>query len=229
MIIFPDLNDHFPGLVNAHFSRAFSTPRNHFQTRSWSLSLPTSARFQWRLPRSLAVSPLHWQSPCDYTRPHGMLVRLKQYVKIKCLLFNHGLERMEIEQTENQTTNMQTSKSFVFQWLWMISIIVYLFILPEWLSVSRNLPREHSKGIKTEESSVLLRVLLLAAPTRCAQSGWPLGLGSLHYNRPLVSRLKFQDRICFLSQKHLPVNNHFSGLVNDHFSTHKCLFSRHKW
>ena len=33
------------------FPEHFSTSRNHFQTRSWNLSLLTSARLEWRLPR----------------------------------------------------------------------------------------------------------------------------------------------------------------------------------
>ena len=126
-----------------------------------------------------------------------------------CLIMNRKEWKLNKQGTKQQICKPQ--KRLFFQWLWMISIVMYSFILPESFSVSRNLPREHSKGIKTEEFSALLRVLLLAAPIRCAQSGWPLGLGSLHYNRALVSRLKFQDRICSQSHKHLPVNDHFPG------------------
>ena len=41
---------------------------------------------------------------------------------------------------------------------------MYFWILPESFFRLRDLSREHSKQIKTEEFSALLRVLLLAAP-----------------------------------------------------------------
>ena len=79
-----------------------------------------------------------------------------------CLIMDWKEWKLNKQKTKPRICKPQNR--LFFQWLWMISIIVYLFILPEWLSVSRNLPREHSKGIKTEEFSALLRVLLLAAP-----------------------------------------------------------------
>ena len=53
---------------------------------------------------------------------------------------------------------------------------MYFWILPESFFRLRDLSREHSKQIKTEGFSALLRLLLLAAPRGpCALLGHSLG------------------------------------------------------
>ena len=67
-------------------------------------------------------------------------------------------------QAGHQTTNVESSKTFVSPMGLDEFHQMYFWILPESFFRLRDLSREHSKQIKTEEFSALLRVLLLAAP-----------------------------------------------------------------